>query len=429
MRGNVLIVFFLLSPWNMSSHPDDLPSAVLETSLTMVHNRDLLGSLPAYTCLETIAREQKDSKQKKTRPLDIVQVDVGVGKDAEIYSWPGEKAFSSIDLGDLIGYGFAGTGLFQTFASNTFVARAAIVRYAGEQVFQGRAAIHFTYTFPSLANNWIVDWKGATGIVGESGEFWVDKVTQTLVRLEVAANNFPPTLPLKAMNVAIEYETLAAHHKTVLIPSSAEIVAIEMNGAAYRDLITFSQCHLFEAQSRMQNSPEALVNAIERYEAVRHAIPAGVEIPITFESEIRVGTATIGKSITARLNKALKISPDLIVPSGAVVSGRIREFREIQDSLDTFQVGLEFNEIDWRGNVAIFFGDAIKLEQIAGLSTLISRSTMETSRRPAGLLTTSTTEKIRPRDTPGVTTFFLASPHVIPKGFQMTLRTRKTRHL
>jgi hypothetical protein len=384
--------------------------------------------LPAYTCLETIAREQKEPKQKKPRALDIVQVDVGVGKDAEIYSWPGEKAFSSLDLGNMIGYGFAGTALFHTFASNIFVNHGAIVRFVGDETFQSKPATRFTYSFPSLANNWNVDWRGATGVVGESGKFWVDKTTLTLVRLEIAADSFPPGLPLKAMNVAIQYETLPAHGKTVLIPSSAEIVAIEMNGASYRDTITFSQCRVFEAESKMRNSPEDLAKAIERYEAVRHAIPAGVEIPITFESEIRGDSATVGQQITARLNAPVKISPDLTVPKDASVIGRIREFREIPDTLDTFQVGLELNEIDWNGHVAIFFGDAVKLQEIAGLSTLMSRGTVEASIRPAQMPITPATEKIRPRDTPGITTFFLSTPHVIPKGFQMTLRTRKTKH-
>jgi hypothetical protein len=173
MRGHVFLVLLMISPWSGPPHPDELPSAVLKTSHTLVHNRDLLNSLPAYTCLETIAREQKDAKQKKPRALDIVQVDVGVGRHAEIYSWPGEKAFSSIDLGNLIGYGFAGTGIFHTFASNIFVDHGAIVRLADEQVFQGRVAIHFTYTFPSLASNWNVDWRGARNLLKNAAATWI----------------------------------------------------------------------------------------------------------------------------------------------------------------------------------------------------------------------------------------------------------------
>lgn len=353
MRGGIGVVLLIISSCNTWSLGDDLPSRVLETAHTLLHNRDLLASLPEYTCLEEIAREQKDPKQSKPRARDIIQVDVGVGRDTEIYSWPGEKPFSSADLGSLIGYGLVGTGLFYTFATNLFVNQGAIVRLAGEEVFQGRDAIHFTYTVPSLENNWDINWMGARGVVGESGEFWVDKTTLTLLRLEAAANTFPPNLPLKALNVAIQYEPLSTQHKTVLIPGSAEVVAIEMSGVVYRDLVAFSQCQVFEAESRIQNSPETLVNAVEGYEAHRSVVPAGVEIPVTMESEIRGDTAKVGDLITARLNRDVKISPELTAPRGAVVKGRIRELLQIQDPPDTRQVGLEFNEMNWPGHVAV----------------------------------------------------------------------------
>src|SRR5690242_14289781 len=107
MRGSVYILAVLIL--NMCIAPlfaDDLPSPVLETAHTLRHNRALLESLPAYTCLETITREQKGPKKRKPRALDVVQVDVGVGRNQEIYSWPGEKVFSSSDLAALIGQGF-----------------------------------------------------------------------------------------------------------------------------------------------------------------------------------------------------------------------------------------------------------------------------------------------------------------------------------
>jgi hypothetical protein len=424
-----ILMLLIISACLAPAYSDDLPGAVLETAHTLRHNRDLLEHLPAYTCLETIGREQRDPKQRKPRALDVVQVDVGVGQGMEIYSWPGERVFASSDLGNLVGDGFLETGLFHTFATNLFVENGAIVRSANEQIFQGRNAIRYTFTFPSLENNWNIDWMGARGVVGESGEFWVDKASLTLLRLDATANNFPPNIPLKAMNVTMRYETLSLQHKTVLIPSSAEIDAVEMNGTVYRDTVTFSQCHVFQAESRISNSPETLVNAVEEYEAHRATVPAGLEIPITLETEIRGETAKIGDAITARLNKGLKISPELTVPRGAAVRGRVREFRQLQDPPDTWRVGLEFNEIDWPGHVAVFFGEAVKLQQIAGLSTLVTRGAIVSKNVAAGLLTKSTTENIRPPRIPGMAVFFLGNPHVIPKGFQMMWRTTKVKHL
>lgn len=408
---------------------DDLPDTTLEIAHTLRHNRDLLNNLPAYTCVETIAREQKDAKQRKPRALDIVQVDVGVGREAEIYSWPGEQTFSSSDLGGLVGQGFLETGFFHTFASNLFVSNGAMVRAAGEQVLQGREAIRFTYNFPSLTNNWNINWMGSRGVIGQSGEFWVDKQTLTLLRMDVIGNDFPPNLPLKAIRLEMRYETLSIEHKTVLIPSSAEVLATEVTGTTYRDLVSFSQCHVFEVESKISSSAESLAQAVKTYEAHREALPSGLDIPITMESEIRANTAKVGDAITARLNRAVKISAELTVPRGATVRGRIREFRKVQDPPDTYQVGLEFNEIEWPGHIGIFFAEPVKLQQIAGLSSLFSRGTMRTSNVAAGLLTQSTTENIRPAEMPGIATFFLGASHVIPKGFQMAWRTRKTKHL
>ena len=259
----------------------------LEIAHTLRHNRDLLKNLPAYTCLETISRNQQEPRQRKPHALDIVQVDVGVGEGQEIYSWPGEQAFSSSELGRLVGHGFLETGFFHTFASNLFVSDAAVIRLFGEEVLQGRDAIRFTYNIPWLASNWKVDWLGARGVVGESGEFWVDKNSLTLLRFDADADNFPPNVPLKTLTVRIDYETLAIGGKTVLIPSSAEIVAVELKGTVHRDAIAFTQCHIFEAESKIASSPEILTKAVERYEAHREALPGGLDISIALESAIR----------------------------------------------------------------------------------------------------------------------------------------------
>jgi hypothetical protein len=430
MRGSVYIFAVLMLNISIALlHGDDLPGTVLQTAHTLRHNRALLESLPAYTCLETIAREQKGPKKRKSRALDIVQVDVGVGRNQEIYSWPGEEVFSSSDLAALIGQGFSETGSFNSFASNLFVSNGGIVRPAGEQVLQGRDTIHFTYSIPSLASNWDIDWLGSRGVVGESGEFWVDKQSLTLVRLEAAAQNFPPNLPLKAMTVVIKYEALTSEGKTVLVPSSAEAVAVELNGTMHRNVIGFSQCHVFKAESRMSSSPETLAKAVEGYETHRDAMPAGLDLSITLDTEIRGDTVKVGDAVIAHLNKAVKISKEGMIPRGAIVNGRVRELREIPDLPNTCQIGVELNEIDWPGHVGIFFGQAVNLQQITGLSTFISRGTIRTINAPGGLLTNSATENIWPTDMPGVAMFFLSGPRVIPKGFRMTWRTRATKHL
>ncbi len=69
------------------------PDANKEVADVIQTNRRLFESLPMYTCLETISRLERSAKQRKPHALDTVQVDVGVGTNQEIYSWPGERLF------------------------------------------------------------------------------------------------------------------------------------------------------------------------------------------------------------------------------------------------------------------------------------------------------------------------------------------------
>jgi hypothetical protein len=77
----VLSIVTVSTGW---SRMDDLPRHTLETARVLRENSALLKSIPTYTCLETISREEKAPKQRKPRPLDVVQVDVGVGQSGEI---------------------------------------------------------------------------------------------------------------------------------------------------------------------------------------------------------------------------------------------------------------------------------------------------------------------------------------------------------
>jgi hypothetical protein len=68
---------------------------------------------------------------------------------------------------------------------------------------------------------------------------------------------------LSALAITIDYETLSIKEKSALIPSRAEIVAVEINGTAHRDSITFSQCHVFEANSKISDLTATLATAVE----------------------------------------------------------------------------------------------------------------------------------------------------------------------
>lgn len=421
-------ILFAVGAFPVDLHSEDLPQSALLIARSRQHNSDLLQRLPAYTCLETISREVQQPKQRRPVKQDVVQVDVGVGLHEEIYSWPGAEVFSSDGLASLVGQGFLGTGAFDTFARNIFVFDAAAVKLVGAELLEGREAWGFSYTIPSLNSNWQVNWLGAKGVVGEAGAFWVDRKSLTLLRLDAKAVDFPPNLPLNAIKSTVRYQTVSIGGTRALIPSDAQLTAIEWNGTMHRDELAFSQCRLFEAESKIVDSPALLREAITKYEVDRVALPPGLNLRFTLETRIQMNTAKVGDAIIAHLDKPVKISDQLTAPRGALAKGRIRELVLLRDTPNTYQVGLEFNELDWLGHSGIFLAEATDIQALAGIKTSLVRGSTRYSHMGMGELTSSSTEEIRPMEMPGVATFFVSNSLVIPNGLQMTWRTQQAKH-
>ena len=66
--------------------------------------------------------------------------------------------------------------------------------------------------------------------------------------------------------------------------------------------------------------------------------------------------------ISAKVHSDVKHKGVVIVPKGALVSGRLRRLEKYTDESPYFVVGLEFSEVDFPGNRVRFFAE---LQQIA----------------------------------------------------------------
>jgi hypothetical protein len=416
---------------------EDLPAAVLLVAHTLQANQKLLSRLPLYTCLETISRSQPTTKRQRSvsHKQDVIQLDIGVGGEQEIYSWPGDPTFSTKDLFALIGHGILANGLFRTFAANVFVEGNAIVKFAGEAPLDGKRTFHFTFSTPSLQNKWEIDWLGAQGMLGEQGEFWVDPANLTLLQLNVMAVDIPFNVPLSLLTTAIYYRVLLAGAERVLIPENAAVTAIERNGTAHAEVIGFSHCRLFGAESNLLSAsikPEDLTTTIKNYEAKREILPAGLFFPVRLDTPVYMGKTMVGDRISATLESPVRAKNGDVIPKGAQLKGRVREFQTMDDASDTVITGLEFDELTWPGHSAAFFANVISMEPAPGLeSVLFDPSSRSRTIGAGGLgdLTTATTRKTYTVELPGVAAFFLRGSHAsVPKGFHMIWRTQDVAH-
>jgi len=403
---------------------EDLPPDVLLIAHTLQANRSLLNHLPQYTCLETIARAQPTRGRHKAQKQDVIQVDIGLGGKEEIYSWPGETTFSSKDLFALVGHGLLSNGIFRSFAFDVFVVNAGVVKAAGQSMINGRKALHFTFTMPTLSKTWAIKWLGAEGMVGENGEFWVDETDLTLLRLDVTATEIPLNLPLETLTLSIQYRTLMANAGRVLIPETALLKALERNGVLHQETMTFSHCRTFEGESKLiseSTDSDDLTQKVNRYETQREILPGGLTFSVGLESPLRADNITVGDRISAVLQSPVKVPSRDPIPKGAILSGRVRQFQQLYDAGGAIMVGLEFDELTWPGHSSTFFGRVLSLESVPGLTNEFDRQFVRAS------ITTS--ETITPVEIPGVASFFLQGHATsLPKGFRMVWQTNAITH-
>jgi hypothetical protein len=408
---------------------DDLPPGVLLTAHTLQANYKLLSRLPRYTCLETISRGQPTKKGHKVHKQDVIRLDIAVGGGEEIYSWPGDPTFSSKNLFQLVGTGILADGLFRTFAANIFFDNGAIVEAAGGGIVEGKKAFRFTYSMPSLQGRWELNWNGTQGLLGERGVFWVNQSDLSLLRLEVEAVDIPVNLPVASLTIMIRYRLLVSQEANALIPETAAMEVVERNGTIHNEEIAFSQCRVFGTETSFSSdskTPDDLKIAMSSYEAKREVLPPGLIFQISLETPIHADTTSVGDRISASLKAPVKISRDQIIPKGAQLSGRVREFHVMNNPSEATLVGLEFDEITWAGHSAPFFADAFSIQPLAGVETVLFEGSQYTrSNGDAGLTFFSTTERVRPIPIPGVASFYLRGAAAsLPKGFLMSWRTQ-----
>lgn len=80
-----------------------------------------------------------------------------------------------------------------------------------------------------------------SGNVGLHGSYWADPQTYDVVRLEVNADDFPPTLPLTEAMTSIDYaRTRLADNLVVLLPESAEVRLVKFSGEISHNRIEFT---------------------------------------------------------------------------------------------------------------------------------------------------------------------------------------------
>lgn len=412
---------------------DDLPPGVLLLSRVKTHIKQELQTLAATSCLETVRREVQSPKGKM-RPLDTIRLEVLTNGERELFASPGDRKFSEKHPLSFAGGGTLGDGLFGPYLKQIVTSESVSVQYKGEEEIGGRRLARYDYEVPPFLSGQNISIPEGSGRVGLHGSFWADPQTYDVARLELHADNIPPTLPVSEMTTRIDYaRTRLSNDLLVLLPESAESRLVKQSGEISDNRVEFTHCRVFGAESTIDfNAPDTPGPAprfgTAAVDDTLRPLPAGLQVEVKLRSRISEEMA-VGTLIDGVVANNVTVKHAEIIPAGSLVRGRIRRMERYTDPFPYFVVGLEFTELEVQGIRHLFYADLVAMDPAPGVSAFLATNnttaTAQTGDLFGGQQSRQTIETLSLYQLPGVATFFYKRGKLeLPADFRTVWKTR-----
>ncbi len=424
---NLLII--LISGLVLPLAAQELSPEVLLLSRVKRQVREDLKRLSNVSCLETVFREHQ-ARNEKMKALDEVRLEILTNGTKELYASPGDRRFSENPPIDWVGSGALGNGFFGLYLNTVFLSGNITYAWKGEEEIGGRRLARWDYRLPLMSSGQTFVLEDGSGTVSLHGSFQADPKTDSLVRLEVAAGDFPPTLPLSEAEWSIDYaETELAGNVTVLLPQAADFRMVKFSGEATHDRFNFTQCHSFGVETAISfNAPDAPGEparfAVSANDDVLRPLPAGLEIPVKLTTRLS-GGMTVGTLIDGVVPGNVMLMGQTAIPAGSPVRGRIRRLERSTDPEPYFTIAIEYTEVAFGGVRYRFDAALSRMDPAPGVEQELlfgGSSDMRASVR--GGITSRQT--VHFTELPGVATFFCRGARLnIADGFQTVWNTAR----
>jgi hypothetical protein len=305
-------------------------------------------------------------------------------------------------------------------------------KYTGEEQIGGRRLARFDYRLPLMWSGQTIHTEEGSGKVGLHGSYWADPQTYDVLRLELNADDFPPTLPVAEATTSINYARVRlGDNLAVLLPVSAELRMVKYSGEIMHNRVTFTHYRKFGAESTINFSADS-AEQTPRFGAASiddtlRPLPGGLRIAVKLRSRISsdMAVGTLIDGVVAG-NVAAKKGAVLIA-AGSPVRGRIRRLERNTDPFPYFIVALEFTEVELQGIRHRFYADVVEIESAPGVEQMLSSldKTEIWNLENGGRRVKQTKETLWLPDLPGVAVFFWRGGQLdLPQGFRTVWKTR-----
>ena len=409
----------------------DLPPEVL--ILARIHDRvrEAVERLPDCTCVETVARFRK-SAGKDLKPLDRVVLQILFSGGKELFASPGDTHWETSPFA-FVASGMISNGLFALNLKTIFLDNHSIIRYKGDESLVWYRQVRYDFNVSRMWSGYTVQRGGASGVAAMRGSFWADPETYDLRRLEFHADEIPPELLYADISTTIYYNRVRIGESDVLLPQTAAMRTIGVDGVENRNLIEVTHCQGFHAQSTLvfgaaRDAAAAAGPAATppKPAAAEGTLPPDLPIAVALSTPLD-DRAAVGSLIQGKVVGSVTQKGKLLVPDGAPVEGRIRRLEHYSDAGDYFIVALEFMHLETPGGTLRFYADLQDVDRRQGAEMVFTSATrVESGAIGSAPWYNTHSERIWTHEVPGVGTFFVrGSSFSLPPGFRTVWKTQR----
>jgi hypothetical protein len=324
---------------------------------------------PNYTCLETVERSRQ-TPGSAVQMRDTLRLEVALVDGKEMFAWPGSKQFEDKDLREIVSTGMFGNGNYGLYSRILFGGNGPAFKYEGEVPLSGRSVAHFSYRVPVSLGGHELRVDEHTAVTGFHGSIYLDPATADLRRLEVFADDIPPQLGLTAAEDRVDYDRVAIGDEKFLLPVESALLMASKNSID-RNRVRFSGCHKFAGdssvifdESELPTEGDAVATAPKEV-----ALPPDTSLVIEIRSDTVLELAATGDSVTGSVRSDVKIGKQVVIPKGAMATGRILALQRFSTYL---VLAVALQEIEWPGGHASFTArpDSLATPRLAGVGQI-----------------------------------------------------------
>jgi hypothetical protein len=407
----------LILAFALGAPAQDLPQWVILLARVKAHLRQELARLTDCVCLETVRRDYRPAGGKM-RPLDTIRLEVLSTGRREMFASPGDRKFTEAHPAQFSAGGVIGDGLFALLLSDIAAEHGPSFEYRGFEDLDGHRLARFDYRVPLMISGHSISVDSVRGTVGTKGSFWADEKSFDVLRLEVHAEDIPPSLPIVDAVTTVDYARMRLGERDMLLPVGGDYWQSKFSGEEHHNRIEFTHCRLFAAESSISFGPEdpgartRKSEVVARDSEVARDLPAALLVTTRLSSPL-TNEMAVGEMLEGVVAGKVSYRGNVLIEDGAKVHGRIRRMERHTDGGAYFIVAVEFTELESAGGRYRFYADLQDLDRPEGVEWAL--------RKGNG----NVTETTYLTDLPGVGSFFVRSSKVgLPKGFRMVWRTR-----